>query len=382
VVSPTSSDKFVNWCRHTLLPFWAKNAFDSTKGGFFEQFHFDGSPDRNTHRRVRVASRQIYSFSHAKQLGWTDQTNLILNGVDWLMDKAWCRDGNPGFVHLVDDTGNPVDTKRDLYDHAFHILGLSWAFQATRDRQILGLARECFAFVEEALASKSGGWLEDDIGTSRRRQNPHMHMFEALMALFQASGDHAFLARADEILSLLEKSFISKQSGALLEFFDENWKPEFPAIVEPGHMAEWFWLTHQRRQLDLPSEIPTGLKNFLQMAEEFGRQESGFLIDACQEDRQPKVSACRLWGQTEWLKALLADFEANETANDDICSLIDRIIDQYLTTDVPGLWIDQISLQGAPLSQRVPASIIYHLVSAAAEVERVLISPKQEKTHD
>jgi mannose/cellobiose epimerase-like protein (N-acyl-D-glucosamine 2-epimerase family) len=78
----------------------------------------------------------------------------------------------------------------------------------------------------------------------------------------------------------------------------------------------------------------------------------------------------------------LADFEANETANDDICSLIDRIIDQYLTTDVPGLWIDQISLQGAPLSQRVPASIIYHLVSAAAEVERVLISPKQEKTHD
>ncbi len=378
-ISPVSpAQKFVHWCRSIVLPFWAENAWDSDKGGFFEQFYFDGRPDRNTPRRVRVAARQIYSFSHAQQLGWLDQRGLILNGVDWLMDKAWRRDGEPGFIHLVDDAGNPIDRRRDLYDHAFHILGLSWAYQATKDTQVLGLAHQTLAYVDEALSSAAGGWNEDDQGTLPRRQNPHMHMFEALMALYQASKDPQYLVRADQIATLLTERFMDQETGNVLEFFDQNWNAAIPKKVEPGHMAEWFWLLHTRKRLGGAGSQNARPANLLRRAEELGQQDTGFFIEACTMGGTPTTDTCRLWAQSEWLKAALAEHEADHTSVDKIHQLIDRLFAHYLKADTKGLWFDTIATNGEMRSTRVPASILYHLISAAAEVERVCLHPKKE----
>ncbi len=366
--------KFVAWCQHDLMANWARFAVDQRHGGFIEQFHMDGRPDRKGPRRVRVAARQIYAFSQASLLGWNDHKQLVLNGVDWLMDRGWRADGDPGFIHLTHDDGSPADTQRDLYDHAFHILGLTQAYQATKDAQILGSAKQTFAFVEEAFASEHGGWNETIDGSLPRRQNPHMHMFEALLALHVASEDAGYLKRADDILVLLETRFIDPASGCLLELFDQDWQAQTPHRVEPGHMVEWVWLLEQRRRISHPSNYPLSANHFLPMAEKLGKQKTGLLIDTCTTSGNILRDSSRAWAQTEWLKAMSVTGQPDPSLD----NLIEQIFDQYLTSDQPGLWNDAVSSDGQPLSDRVPASILYHFMSAATELTPTSAVENQE----
>ncbi|VAV97413.1 Mannose-6-phosphate isomerase [hydrothermal vent metagenome] len=376
VQSENFIEKFVLWCRGTLLPFWADNGIDRQNGGFFEQLYLDGIPDRTVARRVRVASRQIYSFAHAQHLGWLQDQELILNGVDWLLDKGWAVDGNPGFLHLLDDGGQPLDASRDLYDHAFHILGLSWAYRATKDAQVLSAARRTFDFVEEALASKQGGWHENLAHALPRRQNPHMHMFEALLALYECSGDSAYLKRADEIAVLLAEKFVARNSALLHEFFDADWSAHTPAQIEPGHMAEWSWLLQRRAMLTADAAKNPLAGRLLANAERLGKQQNGLLIDTCDTAANPTKDSCRLWNQSEWLKALMIAAPTPAQISPAIDDLLQRIFAHYLNQPNPALWIDAICPNNEAISDRVPASIVYHLVSAASEAERIFLDPK------
>ena len=56
-----------------------------------------------------------------------------------------------------------------------------------------------------------------------RRQNPHMHLLEALLALHVATGEKNWLRRAGALVDLFKRRFVDPQTGALIEFFGEDW---------------------------------------------------------------------------------------------------------------------------------------------------------------
>ncbi len=366
--------EYLQWCRTSMLPFWLQQGIDRKYGGFFEALLDDGRPDLTGQRRVRVASRQIYAFSHGHHLQWIEAKTQILNGVDWLMDRAWASNSEPGFLHLVDDRSRPLDQTRDLYDHAFHILGLSWAYRVTKDAQILSAAKQTYDFVEEALAAKTGGWFENLQQSLPRRQNPHMHMFEALLALYEATQDQSYLARADQISQLLFERFTDRKTGLLFEEFDDRLRPQLPSRIEPGHMMEWVWLLHQRAQFPVPA--PVYDLPWLSLAESIGKQKNGLLIDACDQQGNILHDSSRLWAQCEWLKALLVSDMDNKRRNQKIEALCKLLFNQYLNQNHTALWIDAISTCYKPLVDRVPASIVYHLTSAAAQIEQYTTQPQ------
>ncbi len=371
-----SAQHFVNWCAGDVLPLWAKRGVDRMRGGFFEQLHFDGTPDEGATRRIRVSARQIYAFSHASMLGWMDGRELVNWGVDYLINSVQKRDGEPGFAHLLDSDGNICDHRRDLYDHAFHILAFSWASRATGDSQMLGKAIETLAFVDEAMGAKRGGWYEGLPTNLPRRQNPHMHMLEALLALYEASNDPDYLQRADRVIALLQERFIDPKSGLLFEFFNEEWTPITPAVIEPGHMAEWCWLLHYRSSFEDTKPAPLALQ-LGTLADGYAEQGGGFLLDAFDANGKATKLTRRLWGQTEWLKSMLVRSGAHSGAMQNMAGAhLQRINKSYLNTEVSGLWIDQFDQDGQKISKHVPASIVYHLVSAAAETERAMTTIK------
>ncbi len=367
---------FVKWCRDDVLPFWHHHGVDHKLGGFYEQLHFDGTPDGQVARRLRVTSRQIYAFSQASILGWMDARALVNWAVDYLVSKPRYGGDEPGFVHLLHPDGTVGDTRRDLYDHAFHILALSWAYRATKDTQILALAQETLAFVDEAMGAPNGGWQEGLPVQLPRRQNPHMHMFEALLALYEASNDQAILKRLDNIAALLAERFIDPKTGALFEDFNADLTPIRPARVEPGHMAEWCWLLH--KHVEIQGGKPDGLARTMgQNAGTYAPQGHGFLLDGFDENGNILTPTRRLWGQTEWLKSMLVRYEAgNLQMAEPVATLLHRLHGSYFDSSLAGLWVDQFDLDGNPMSEHVPASIVYHLVSAAAEAQSVLENMK------
>lgn len=366
-----AAQHFINWCTGDMLPLWAQNGVDRAHGGFYERLNLDGSPDARAVRRVRVTSRQIYAFSHASLLGWAQQRDLVGWGVDYLVSAAWRRDGEPGFVHLLDADGGTCDARRDLYDHAFHIMALSWASRACDDAQMLHLAQQTLAFVDEAMGAPDGGWREGIPASLPRRQNPHMHMLEALLALYEASRDEQYLHRADTLIALMQARFVEPQSGLLLEDFDDDLSPVQPPRIEPGHIAEWCWLLHVRARLGQQA-APALAADFGVRADGFGKAHGGFLPDAVNTSGEVVADSRRLWGQTEWLKSMLVRGKTDAAAR-----LLQRLEGSYLDAPVAGLWMDAFDLEGHALCSHVPASIVYHLLSAAAETQRVL-----EKTRE
>jgi mannose/cellobiose epimerase-like protein (N-acyl-D-glucosamine 2-epimerase family) len=364
-----SLNLYQDWLRNTALPFWLQNAADDS-GLFYETYGFDGTPQSGTPLRLRTGMRQIYVMAEAAGQGLCNvaQASALAHKMFLrLHGLAWAPDGQPGWAKVMDRDGKILDSRRDLYDHAFVDLALSALIKLKSNIRYDKYLTENNEIIE-SLKSSEGGWHEDDTHIVPRRQNPHMHLFEASLALYEATGDGAFRARADDIYQLFLAHFIDSQTGFLREFFGTCWEvtPELGSDrYEPGHMAEWAWLLARYRRLG--GEIdPQMLENLLANAERIGRDKAGFLIDEVAADGHTLLDRRRLWPQTEYLKALLNS--SRPGAREQADQLAGKIIETYLSGVAPGCWRDAFSLDGHHTAKNVPASILYHLFSVFPEI--------------
>ena len=85
-------------------------------------------------------------------------------------------------------------------------------------------------------------------------QNSNMHLTEALMAAFEATGERSYLDKAERIADLIIRRLAGENGYRVAEHFDGNWgldkgylgDPMFrPPGTTPGHWLEWSRLVLQ-----------------------------------------------------------------------------------------------------------------------------------------
>jgi len=358
------------------LPLWEREGWDSSRGGFVERLDSAGNADRLAPRRVRVQARQIYSYALAAQLGWYPQgREIAMKGLEYLLAKAKSPDGRPGFVHLLDHDGRVLNPLRDTYDHAFILLALTTVYELSGEVRIREEMDSLAAFLDSELRSPHGGFIEGIPATLPRRQNPQMHLFEAMIAAFDATHDQVYQQRAGDLFGLFVASLYDARRQALGEYFEEDWSRIEPLVVEPGHQAEWVWLLKGFERI---TGCPTGRyrAQLLDSALRFGDEATGCLIDEGDVEGKVRKSTRRLWPQTEIAKAWIAQAEAGEPgAEEQALDALVRLHRHYLRHPVAGGWYDQFDRDGRSLVDAIPASSFYHVICAIAEAERVLGSP-------
>jgi mannose/cellobiose epimerase-like protein (N-acyl-D-glucosamine 2-epimerase family) len=322
---------------------------------------------------VRVQARQIYCFAKAAQIGWYPKgKEIALKGLDYLLSKAKSPDGRPGFVHLLAPDGSAVNFARDAYDHAFVLLALSTAYQLNNDAQIKSEIEALLAFLDTDLRSPHGGFIEGIPTTLPRRQNPQMHLFEAMIAAFDATGDLVYQSRAGELFGLFIANLYDSRRQILGEYFEDDWSKIEPVCVEPGHQAEWVWLLKGFERI---TNCPTGRHRAGLLASALRYQDgaTGCLLDEGDAEGRITKPTRRLWPQTEIAKAWLAQVEAGEqSAADEARNALVRLYRYYLCHPVKGGWYDQFDRDNRSLVDSIPASSFYHILCAIAEAERVL----------
>jgi mannose-6-phosphate isomerase len=356
------------------LPLWASAGFDRAYGGFQERLFLDGTPDAAAPRRTMVQARQIYVYAHAAALGWHPRgLPLAQQALNTLLGRARAPDGRPGYVYSVLPDGGIADPARDTYTHAFVILALAWLYRASGDAQLRGLIDGALAFIDEHLTAPNGTLYESTPRRLPRRQNPHMHLYEAMLALHEVADHPEAAARAEKLRAQLESRFLDPQTRIIGEFFDDDWRPQAESdVVEPGHHAEWSWLLHQHARI--AGRAPELLAaHFLAFAAGGADPETGFVFDGVSHSNAPRLRSRRIWPQTELAKAWLV---AHEKGHAGAIEAADRILGavsrRYLSVPVPGGWIDKFDEAGAPVGNTMPASTLYHLFGAAAETHRIL----------
>jgi mannose/cellobiose epimerase-like protein (N-acyl-D-glucosamine 2-epimerase family) len=377
-----SAERVRSWAVETALPFWAERGVDRVNGGFVECVDLEGLARPQTNRRVRAQARQIYVFAHAFNVGWFDGRELATNGLDYLVDKAWHPAGDPGWAHVLDSHGSIIDPRRDLYDHAFVLLALATLFKAGGDRQCLQLIDETLQVLDEHFSENNGGFSESIAGGLPRRQNPHMHLFEAFLALHAATGESRFLDRADAIYALFAKHFLVENGTMVREYFSSDWSAWAKGsgdIWEPGHHCEWIWLL-DRYAAAKKAALHLGGSALFERVVSLGIiGQTGLLRAQMGADGSQVVMPSRCWMQTEYIKALLARFEAgDEGAQAQANSAIGTLFDRHLDPAYPGGWIDHVDENGQAQSLDIPVSTLYHLLCCMTETERVL----GKSTHD
>lgn len=355
------------------LPLWSGEGWDPTHGGFVDRLDGEGRADRAAPRRIFVQARQIYCFAKAAQLGWYPQgREIALRGLDHLLTKAKSPDGRPGFVHALAPDGAVLDPLRDTYDHAFVLLALANVYQLDRDAQVRGEIDALLAFLDSQLRSPNGGFLEGVPSSMPRRQNPQMHLFESMIAAFDATHDAAFQQRAGEFFALFMANLYDKQQHVLGEYFEEDWSKIEPVSVEPGHQAEWVWLLKGFERI---TGCPTGRHraDLLASALRYRDEATGCLVDEGDAAGNIRRHSRRCWPQTEIAKAWIAQAEAGEAgAADEARVALSRLERHYLRHPVAGGWYDQFDREGRSLVATIPASSFYHILCATAEAEQVL----------
>lgn len=366
----------VRWVKECALPLWHRKGWDHRSGGFVERLNAQGEPERNTPRRVRVQARQIYVYAHAASLGWYDGAQAVaLRGFEWFDRHCRPRGGGPGFIHVVGADGSPLDERLDAYDQAMGLLCLAWMYRLTGDAQIRAMIdAELDHFDARFGDPVHGGWQEAVPAVLPRRQNPHMHAFEAMLALHEATGERMFLARAQAIIDLLIERFIEPRSGVLYEYFDAGLKPllaDQHAIADPGHHFEWTWLLITYARLSGTPVVPQARRLF-DWAMRHGLGPSGLPMDEVCPDGRLRLPSHRLWPLTEMLKANLALAGANmdTSASARADAALERLRSAYFSGHTPGGWIDRLGPDGAVSDARMPASTFYHVFCAIAEADR------------
>jgi mannose/cellobiose epimerase-like protein (N-acyl-D-glucosamine 2-epimerase family) len=355
------------------LPLWSGEGWDRTTGGFVERLDQEGRADRLAPRRILVQARQIYCFAKAAQMDWYPEGRAIaLKGLEYLLARAKAPDGRSGFVHILTPDGAVLDPLHDTYDHAFVLLALATVYALDRDAQVRSEIDALCRFLETQLRSPHGGFLEGLPSTMPRRQNPHMHLFEAMIAAFDATHETVFQQRAGEFFGLFMANLYDKQKRVLGEYFEEDWSRIEPVCVEPGHQAEWIWLLKGfERITGCPTERPRA--ELLETMLRYRDEATGLLIDEGDAAGGIRRHTRRLWPQTEMAKAWIAQAEAGEAgAADEARVALARFERYYLRHPVAGGWYDQFDRDGASLVATIPASSFYHVLCAATEAEQVL----------
>ena len=362
----TLSAAWKRWLFDDALPLWASAGVNPVTGAFQEAIGWDGAPVTAPHR-ARVQARQVYVFAVAGALGWPGPWRARMEGG--LAFIAHYRRPDGLYRSKVNPDGSPLDDKAALYDQAFFLFAGATAARALPDRaaELEAAALAHLDAIERHLALPAGGFREAD-AERPYQSNPHMHLFEAMLAWEELTGRPRWGETADRIAGLCLTRFIDPQSGALREFFDAAWAPapgEPGRIVEPGHQFEWAWLLKRWGDKRDHPGAKAAARRLFEIGVTHGVDRRGVAFNALDEHLAPLDPVARLWPQTERIKAVLSlageDRAAQVAA---ACAGLQR----YTDVMPPGLWRDRLKPDGAFVEEPAPASSFYHIVCALDEL--------------
>jgi mannose/cellobiose epimerase-like protein (N-acyl-D-glucosamine 2-epimerase family) len=306
-----------------LLDFHQFAAIDP-RGGFFElddvgrPLVTGAAAAPPAGKGLHTTTRMVHCFAAAWLMGRPGADRLVDHGMRYLWERH--RDPVHGGYFWVAGHDGPVDATKQAYGHAFVLLAASSAKVAGHpdaDRLLQDVTTVLGErFWEEAHGAAAEEFTADwQPFTAYRGQNANMHLTEALMAAFEATGERAYLDKASRIADLLIRRVTAANGWRLPEHFHPDWQVDWehdgnpmfrPYGTTPGHWLEWSRLLLQLWELDGRRQdwLPDAARNLFRRAVEdaWDPRTGGFYYTLDWQGR-PRVRDRYWWPVTEAIGA-------------------------------------------------------------------------------
>ena len=228
-------------------------------GGFYHFYKDDGAIYDERTRHLVSSTRFVFNYAMAwRQFGDAADQQRLRHALAFLRDAhrnahtggyAWTLDWKAGVAHVTDGTNH-------CYGLAFVLLAYSHALMAgqTEAAEWIG---ETFELMERRFWDAQHGLYADEASPDwshldgYRGQNANMHACEALIAAFEATGDRAYLLRAETLARNITLRQAALADDLVWEHYHADWSVDWdynrddksnifrPWGYQPGHLAEW-----------------------------------------------------------------------------------------------------------------------------------------------
>lgn len=219
----------------------------------------DGTPWTDRPRETWITSRMAHVYSIGCMLGWKGAGELADAAVRGLRGALHDKQ-NGGWYAGIRADGTHLPTKQ-CYAHAFVILAASSAMLAGRSGagDLLQEALETYDryFWEEEKGLARDTWnTEFSEADPYRGINANMHTVEAFLAVWDATKDETYRARAGRIIDCVI-AWAKENEYRIPEHYTTDWVPDLtcnqdkkddpfkPYGATPGHGIEWARLISQ-----------------------------------------------------------------------------------------------------------------------------------------
>lgn len=228
-------------------------------GGFFHYFKDDGTVYDRGHRHLVSSTRFVFNYAMAACEFGEDAAlhaqylDAVRHGLDYLR-KVHRNPATGGYAWTLRD-GRVEDATNHCYGVAFVLLAYASALKAG-----IGDARgwmdETWDVLESRFWEPGPGLYRDEADadwhfSDYRGQNANMHMCEAMLAAFEASGERRYFERALLLADHMTRRQAAQAGGLVWEHYDRDWNVDWtyhlddprhlfrPWGFQPGHQTEW-----------------------------------------------------------------------------------------------------------------------------------------------
>lgn len=235
------------------MAFYHPHALDPD-GGFFHYFRDDGTVYDARHRHLVSSTRFVFNYAMAaREFGDPAYLDAARHGLRYLREVH--RDAATGGYAWTIRNGVPEDRTNHCYGAAFVLLAYAVALAAGIEEAGPWLA-ETWELLETHYWDADFGLYRDEATpdwafSPYRGQNANMHLTEALIAAFEATGEHRYLERAILLADRMTRRQTAATGGLVWEHYDENWDIDWnynrdnprhlfrPWGFQAGHQTEW-----------------------------------------------------------------------------------------------------------------------------------------------
>lgn len=247
-----------------ILHYWATVVPDHQGGGFAGKVSNDNVVDPGAPKGAVLNARILWSFAAACNLegtaGSLEQAN---RAYDYLI-RHFVDARYGGVFWTVDASGNPLDTKKQVYAVAFAIYALAEYFMASGLEAAKAHAIAMFHdLLRYSYDEEKGGFFEafdqewgpladlrlsEKDANEKKTMNTHLHVLEAFTNLYRIWPDQELEQHIYLLLRNFTEHIIDADSGHMVLFFDEHWNRK-SEVVSYGHDIEASWLLLEAAEL-------------------------------------------------------------------------------------------------------------------------------------
>lgn len=351
-----------------IMLFWMERTMDEGNGGFYGQIANDLKINKEAAKGCILNSRILWTFAAAYRIFKNDSYRTVADrAYEYLLSHFWDNQYF-GLYFMLDHRGVVIDPRKQLYNLAFGIYGLSEYYRATGIKESLRRAIQLFQLIEQHYYDRvnkgyyeacSRDWLltydmrlsKKDLN-EKKTMNSHLHLMEAYTNLLRVWDNDQLRHSLDELIQVTINHIISPQTCHFNLFFDESWNPKLN-MISFGHDIEGSWLLTEAATVMGDEKLFNIVKEkTVKMAQkvyeegldnEYGGLFNEFIDEVLQDPS--KV----WWPQCEAMVGFINAFEL--TGKEYFLKAayqIWRFIDRYLVDRVNGEWFGEVSRDGKP----------------------------------